>query len=370
MLEEYHSGLKRILLFFFRAWGLDFLPKPKRKVLIFLKHSLYPIYAMYGVFCELWHLIYQMEDFSDLIDVAFSITLAIGMFQGVLIYLVIIVGNRGKIMEIFEFFEQLIKTHDPTMREIRRRNFEVSMRTSFICAKYFLSANLLSWTTITIFNTIRTNFTGPMMYHIPGLPTGSVFFYPINLIHQTIMFFQGYAIIMFSDVTIMITIMCCQAELEAIAEFISHLNDSDHPKEDATEVLRKIYSIHMILSVYTKKIAGAFWHIYLYKLLTIMMYLCSMFIVFQTEEEIPFVAVISVLVMASEVFILCFFGQILSNSSEKMQNALYMTKWYKMSNKNQKTLLMLMLRFQDPVKIETFAVGTITIYTFVQVRLN
>ncbi|XP_055707062.1 odorant receptor 4-like [Phlebotomus papatasi] len=71
--------------------------------------------------------------------------------------------------------------------------------------------------------------------------------------------------------------------------------------------------------------------------------------------------------MITQVFILCFFSQLLENSSESIFQALYLTKWYDMDLKDQKNILLLMIIFKNSIKIDTFGFGAISIYTFVQI---
>ncbi|XP_055692292.1 odorant receptor 85b-like [Lutzomyia longipalpis] len=287
-----------------------------------------------------------MEDYSDLVEFAFSIAMGLAMFQCVMIYLVIIIYNRKRITEIFEYFEGLVASSDPIMSKIRQKHFTTNTRIAYICA---------------------SGFTSPMFFLIPGIPRDSIFFYPVNLINQTFLFFSAYELIMVSDIIIMITIVCCKAELDAIAELIATLNHEDLAANEGRVIVRKVYEIHMDLAVQADKLTIAFWHIYLQKLLVIMLYLCSMFLIFQEKDGFSYEAICSIFVILSQTFILCYFGQIIMNSSEVMSDSFYMTKWYELDIRAQKNLLILMMRFQHPVKVETFGFGTISLYTFVQI---
>lgn len=206
-----------------------------------------------------------------------------------------------------------------------------------------------------------------MLLYIPGLPKESPYYQPCNVIFQLILFLTGYELIMFSDVIIMITIICCQAELEAITELFSMLNVETIEANKAGLIIKTAHYHHRILADQANKLTIAFWHIFLQKLMTIMLYLCTMLLTFQAVNEIPIAALLSIIVMMSEGFILCYFGQILRDSSERMAQAIYMTKWYEMKIRDQKDMLMLMMRFSYPVKVETFGFGTVSLFTFLQV---
>lgn len=135
MLQIYHSRLKKIVSFFFTAWRLEFLPKSKWGFLNILKLSVYPIFTVFGLFCVIWHLFVQIEDYSDLIDVAFTCTFVVGLYQDLMIYTVITVYNKKRIVEIFEYFENLLILKDPLMFDLRQKHFESITRIGQMCAK-------------------------------------------------------------------------------------------------------------------------------------------------------------------------------------------------------------------------------------------
>ncbi|GAB0099013.1 hypothetical protein DMENIID0001_148320 [Sergentomyia squamirostris] len=367
MLEQDHHRLKSLLTFFFKAWNFGFLPETPCLPLNILRKLIYPLYIVYGEFCVQWHLFVQIEDFTDLIDVGFTLTFVIGLYQDLMIYFGIAIYNKRRILEVFEFYEGLLEDRDVLVRELRRRHFGRSTRMAYIFAKYFLAGTTVSLLIIIAYDIIKSDFVAPMLFHTPGIPESSIFYYPINLIHQLSLFASGYDLIMFSDVVIMITIAYCQAELSATAELLGLLQNSDLARSDAGFVLRKVLKIHLEISTQAKKITAAFYHIYFHKLLVIMLYLGSIFLVFHNINPGVIVGVVSALVMMVQVFILCYFGQMLTNSSQELLDAAYVTKWYEMTVRDQKDLLMLMMRFNSPITVETFGFGDISIYTFVQI---
>ncbi|XP_059608159.1 odorant receptor 67c-like [Phlebotomus argentipes] len=366
MLEVYQSGLKDFLNFFFLAWRLDFLPKSKWSLLNFIRLSIYPSYTAFGVGCEVWHLIGQMEDYSDLIHVAFATTIAIGFSQTLMIYALINVHNKDRIIAIFDYFEQLLASKDNLISEIRTKFYEKNMKIAHYCARYFLSGTFICWIGIVSFCMYLSGYSSPMLFTIPGLPRENFFFYPVNIVYQASLFFIGFELLMSSDVIIMIIIVLFQSEQESIANLISSLENREIAKKQGDEILRKVFDIHLSLSEQAKEMTQSFWYIYIMKLLLIMMYLCSMFLTFQDISEVPIAGILSILVMTGETCILCYFGEMLKTSSDFMLESMYMTKWYEMNLKNQKTMLIMMTRFFLPMKVETFGFGTISLYTFVQ----
>uniref|UniRef100_A0A7G3AF06 Putative membrane protein n=1 Tax=Lutzomyia longipalpis TaxID=7200 RepID=A0A7G3AF06_LUTLO len=276
-----------------------------------------------------------MKDFSNFLDVAFTITFVIAYYQVLMVYLSINVFNRDGVIKILAYFDHLVTDRKCEISEIRQRIFRCLL--TGLGSVGFL---------VNCYDLAVTNFTAPMLFLIPGIPQDSIFLRPVNIIFQVTLYFATMGMIIISDAVIMIMIMYIQAELLSITELLSHLD---------------IEQIHL---------SKSFWHTYFHKLLAIMMYLCFTFFTFQSINSSIILAVLIAISEVWEVFILCYFGQIIRNASEAMSVALYMSKWYLMDVADQKNLLMLMLRFKYPFKVETFGFGVISIYTFVQVLIT
>ncbi|XP_055684848.1 odorant receptor 4-like [Lutzomyia longipalpis] len=172
---------------------------------------------------------------------------------------------------------------------------------------------------------------------------------------------------MWSDSVIMITIMYCDAELSTINEYISQLDDAEVVRKQAPIILKSILQLHLAITEKAQLLTSSFWHIYFHKLFTITLYLCTILFIFQSADTSLIVPVIIFMLMIAQTFILCYFGQIIRNSSEAISDTIYMTKWYEMSVGDQKDLLMLMRRFHYPINVETFGFGKISLFTFIQI---
>lgn len=234
-------------------------------------------------------------------------------------------------------------------------------------------SNFLSFVTIgglivNCYDLYDTNFSSPMRFLIPGLSRSSIFFFPANIIFQVTLYFAILHVIMGSDAVIMITICYFRSENQAVVEFIEQLDESEIVQKNCNGIFRNIYEVHHTVTWNMKKLLEGYWHIYFYKLFTIILYLCALLFIFQSVNISMMIVILCALIVTAQIFILCFFGQLLRNSSEVIAEALYMTKWYEMGIEDQKNLLLLLLRFQKAVKIEAFGFGTISIYTFVQVN--
>uniref|UniRef100_A0A7G3AL71 Odorant receptor n=1 Tax=Lutzomyia longipalpis TaxID=7200 RepID=A0A7G3AL71_LUTLO len=368
MSRRYHGEIKRIVSFYFNFWRLDFI-KFNWKWLNLLKLVTYPIFALTGLFCSTWHVFYQMDDYSDLIDLSFSIVYVFAMYQAGVIYLTINILNKNKIQNILEHFDRLYNTQSDMMKDFLLSFFARIFLLNFLLIffRFFLGSITIFGVIIVIFDMHHSKFHMPMLYYFPWIPQDSFLFYPCNIIMQVVFYFTTLEIMTWSDTIIMIVIMYCDAETRTLNEFISELDRGNNVRKGAQRILRTIYKNHLSLSEQAKQFTECVWHIYFHKLLSMTLYLCSILFIFQSLDTSLIVPVLAFLITIGQIFILCYFGQIIRDSSEITPDTLYMTKWYELNTKDQKKILMLLTKIQNSVKVETFGFGEISIYTFVQV---
>ncbi|XP_055685253.1 odorant receptor 13a-like [Lutzomyia longipalpis] len=183
---------------------------------------------------------------------------------------------------------------------------------------------------------------------------------------MSIIYYSGIEMVLWSDIVIMAMIMYCAAELRSITELISRL-DEDQSTSERRKILKTVYEMHRMIAEKASRLTLFFWYIYFEQLFMVMTYLCIILFSMQTISMTLFVLAVTVLVILMQIFILCFFGQIIRDSSEAMFDALYMTKWYEMELTDQKNLLIFMIRFFLPIRVQTFGFGVVSIFTFVQI---
>lgn len=137
MLAEYHSGLKGIVTQFFDIFRMDILPKSKWKCLNIVKLFIFPVFMIFGIFCSVWHLVFQFQDYSDLMDWAFTIIFIAGLYQSVLIHLTLVLINKKVIMDIFEYFDDiLLNCKDELFNALREKHYIKSTKLAFTFARY------------------------------------------------------------------------------------------------------------------------------------------------------------------------------------------------------------------------------------------
>ncbi|GAB0095679.1 hypothetical protein DMENIID0001_110840 [Sergentomyia squamirostris] len=69
----------------------------------------------------------------------------------------------------------------------------------------------------------------------------------------------------------------------------------------------------------------------------------------------------------TQLFVLCFFGQIVKSRTQVIAGAFYMTKWYEMPLKEQKNLIIAMAVSQRPVNLEAGGIMDLTYETFASI---
>ncbi|GAB0092572.1 hypothetical protein DMENIID0001_075770 [Sergentomyia squamirostris] len=365
-LIKYHRELNVIIGFFFKLWRLDFIPDSKWEFVNYLRVLLSPISWTFCGLCSLWHILH-MEDYDDLIDVSFTIIFVFAFYQCNMIYLTTHLSNKQNIMKILKFFDEAIVSDEYLLSDLRKKFYFRNTKIAFYVGRVFLTLVTISGMIITIFDIYQARTHFPLFWRLPGIPTTSIFYYPCNYIFQTLMYFSGLEIIFSADVVIIITILYCDAELRVLLELVKDLDDEDVVQSRAKFTISLIHRVHLMISDRADQLTKSLWHIYFHKLFAIMMYLCSVMFIFTKVEASLLVPFLIAVMMISQIFMLCYFGQIIRDCSDDMAQCLYETRWYELHIVDQKDLLMLMVRFQYPIKVETFGFGAISIYTFVQI---
>ncbi|XP_055701453.1 uncharacterized protein LOC129800810 [Phlebotomus papatasi] len=363
MLEENHEKLKKFVVFVFKVWRSEFLPDCRWKVLNDVKLFVHPTLLVSGLFCILWHIFVQMEDYSNLVELAFSIAFVISFYQALAVYFTVILGNKEEIFDILEYFDTLIYSSKTEIMNVRRKHLQENTKIALNATKIFLTFIAIGGSVLTTYCLIVSEFHTPMLFEIPGIPPSSIFFYPVNLIYQYVVFISLLENIMTADALIMVTIMYFRGEFCALGEFINQLGDEPSTKD----LIRNLYKDHRTLLLKVRQLISSYWHLYFHKLLAITLYLICMYFVFEDFNSSMVAGTFVVVAMITQAFILCFFSQLLENSSESIFRALYLTKWYDMDLKEQKNVLLLMIIFKNSIKVDTFGFGEISIYTFVQI---
>ncbi|GAB0087154.1 uncharacterized protein DMENIID0001_014320 [Sergentomyia squamirostris] len=308
-----------------------------------------------------------MGDYSDLLNLVFSMEIIIIFYEGVVSYLTINLFNKDAIMKALVYFDKLVKATESEISVFRRQILGKRLRITWLLSKTMIVLITIVGTSIVYFNLSHTGFSSPLMFTIPGIPRESIFFYPTNVIIQAILYYSAAPMIVVSDTSIMIIIIYFEGQLRAITEFMGLLNDEEVALERSSQIIRTVYEEHKEMLEKFEEIYMSLWHSYFHKFLAGLFFICFSIFTAQTVDDSITLNAMIIFTILCLMYILCYFSQILRNASDDMAEALYMTKWYVMQVKDQKNLLMLMIKFQYPLEVETFGFGIISINTFVQI---
>ncbi|GAB0098021.1 hypothetical protein DMENIID0001_137110 [Sergentomyia squamirostris] len=308
-----------------------------------------------------------MPDYSDLLDLSFNFSFIMVFFECFMIYLSINILNRSGMLKLLAYFDELVEEKNTDMSVLQRSSLTKNLKWALIFSKCFIAFVTGMGVTVNLYDLQHTAWTSPMLFLIPGISPGSIFFYPTNIIFQVFLYIATVGMVVISATAILIIIMYIQAELRAIGNLLRQLDDEEVILVQGSKIIRIAHEEHKDAIDNFQEATKFLWHSYFYKLFSNMMYICFTFFIF---KDIDMTFIVAGWVVASCLFLvclLCFFGQMLGDDSEAMASALYMSKWYLMSVKDQKNLLILMIRFNRPFLVKTFGFGTISVNTIVQI---
>ncbi|XP_072375698.1 odorant receptor 13a-like, partial [Diabrotica undecimpunctata] len=67
------------------------------------------------------------------------------------------------------------------------------------------------------------------------------------------------------------------------------------------------------------------------------------------------------------LFLTCYYGQLILTQSELIGNAVYNSKWYNCPSSLQKSVLLMILRSQRPLKLTAASISTLSLQTFLSI---
>ncbi|XP_055696749.1 odorant receptor 85b-like [Phlebotomus papatasi] len=155
-------------------------------------------------------------------------------------------------------------------------------------------------------------------------------------------------------------------ELNSLYEVILSLNDSEIVKTDSCRFLRYIYISHKNVLLNLRILQTIYWQLNLQFIATNFVYVCLllMMVRFYDSSLTSFMAFVA---GTTQLFVLCFFGQIIRNRTEAIGEALYNTRWYEMQLKEQTALLIMMAASQKPIGLSAGGIMNLSFNTFANI---
>ncbi|GAB0090709.1 hypothetical protein DMENIID0001_054610 [Sergentomyia squamirostris] len=212
---------------------------------------------------------------------------------------------------------------------------------------------------------IQTNFISPTYYRIPGIPSTSMFFYPVNIIGQFFLFWCEVAMYIAMDCLFLIYLFYFRGEIQSITAVGKLLSGRDILRENCDRILRCLYRSHQTLLQEFSRFSVVLWHFYCHKLLAVILLTCSASFAYSKTSSIVMGVILQIQTIAL-LAILCTPGQLLDNSSEELSETLYDSLWYEMKPKDQRNFLLIFKGAQRNIKAETMGIDKISFSTLVQ----
>ncbi|XP_055703756.1 uncharacterized protein LOC129802163 [Phlebotomus papatasi] len=206
-------------------------------------------------------------------------------------------------------------------------------------------------------------FDTPLIYTVPGIPSDSMFYYPVNIILEPIHFYYIMESIISMDSLFIMYLFYFRGELYSINSVAELLTDKKTLDKDGENILLMVHTAHRNTLNQLSILSNVMWHFYWQKFFVVCLCMCGSIFVINQD-------IFGVVPLAFTVFqlgLLCMPGQLIDECSEVLKDTFYMILWYDMKLKYQKSLLLMMIGAQKSIRPETLGIGEISIYTFVQV---
>ncbi|GAB0090750.1 hypothetical protein DMENIID0001_055070 [Sergentomyia squamirostris] len=333
---------------------------PKIHPDLFLRRLVVPICVILGeMMC-----IYTVFTTTDEVPMFYCLVYCGALYQSLIKYYVLFIGHQDDFQDLLNYMETLTKDSALPMADaIRRKNLKISIGIAFMCIKPYLIILFVSSTLMALFGFFKTKCC-VMFCHIPDfiLSSEQLFYIPANLLFGNITFYIMAEIISFSDSVFILILAYFEAELSSLREIIETL-DAETLFESPEEVLKFIYEAHRNVLLNLRIFREIYWHLNLHVIITIFSYMCLLLFMSRFYEA-SLATYAGASSAAFQLFLICFFGQILRNRTEAIGEALYLTKWYQMPLKEQKALLIIMAPAQQAVGLEAGGIMDLSFRTF------
>ncbi|XP_055691225.1 odorant receptor 4-like [Lutzomyia longipalpis] len=365
-LEAIHAKFKIFLKFFHNAIELNFLPDCGLQIIIVLKMAILPASVLTVIVFSIQKIISIIGKTLNEVEFLYLIVLTCCNCQTISKFLICGVVMKKKLCSILMYPDEIIFNEDETMGRIRQKYVTNSLKFG-----YNIASCGISITTYQIFVVNETNFTSIMFFTFPHINKGSFLHIPLNLGAQSFILIYSIGLMVLVDILFIFMTMYFKGELESLSEFIGSLNglDIEDFEVDLEGDHRKI--LRIFCEFYTKvmRIKRIFldicWYTYLILFSTSIIYVCLLIYIMSFSSAGITIYIIP-LAPLSQMFLVCFIGEMVYSSGEAVSTALTATNWYMMTTKNQKTFLMLLAFSQRPSFIRTFGFEKVTLHTFLQ----
>ncbi|GAB0090715.1 Odorant receptor [Sergentomyia squamirostris] len=326
---------------------------------------LVPLFYVFSIFCSIWHFLYEVKSVDNILDLSINTNFLVGGVQVLWTNAVVNIGLKQNHLKVRRYFENIVESSEEFISKAREEHLSKNLQIANTVARFFYIFFMVNCHMFPIFGLVQTNYVSPNFYRFPGIPPTSVFFYPVNIIGQFLIYFIAVSLYIIMDCLFFIYMFYFRGEIQSITAVVKLLSQKENVTVNCDQILRSIYRAHRDLLNEFNSFSRVLWHFYCHKLLSVILLTCSSFFAYSKTTSLVTGLVMQML-MISLLFLLCMPGQLLDNCSDNLQETLYESLWYEMQPKDQRKFLILYKASQRSIKAETMGIEKMSFSTLVQ----
>ncbi|GAB0090711.1 hypothetical protein DMENIID0001_054630 [Sergentomyia squamirostris] len=260
----------------------------------------------------------------------------------------------------------MIKSSEEFISEAREAHLSKSLDVASNVTRTIFMLFAVSSPLFPIIGLLQTNYVSPNFYRFPGIPATSVFFYPVNIIGQFLVYFSALFLYVAMDCLFIIYMFYFRGEIQSITAIAKLLSQKENVTLNCDRILRSIYEAQRELLKGFYCFSPVFWHYYFHKLLAVILLTCSSFFTYSQSNSVVSGMAMQMMTI-SLLFMHCMPGQLLDNCSSKLEKTLYESLWYEMNQTGKRNFLLIFKGAQRNIKVKTMGINQISLHTWVQV---
>uniref|UniRef100_A0A182FAQ6 Uncharacterized protein n=2 Tax=Anopheles albimanus TaxID=7167 RepID=A0A182FAQ6_ANOAL len=231
----------------------------------------------------------------------------------------------------------------------------------------YLSA--LSFVLMAIVMPDPKKFGLPLAFHFPFLPLDNPIWWYFTFVHHAVMIFIAVHLLVVIDGTMMISMISVSARIQAMKVLLRRLDENIQCapwyKTQALEAeLDRIIVLHESIKDFARQINRSFTiHFFaIFATICLVICMCLNVIAISPKSSVyPFLGA-----STSQLFVMCYFGNILLIENDSLSTDIYSVQWYRMTISQQKKIMFMIANAQPDIKVGTvFMLANMT--TFVTV---
>lgn len=198
---------------------------------------------------------------------------------------------------------------------------------------------------------------------MPYFSNTSYFFQPVmHFLQFYLLFSQAYELI-YVDLAILFVGMEFICATVIINDIIHSIQNNI---QDESSKIKLITKRHCDIITNINLFKDILFHISFSQLATNTMMLLLLFSCIRLNIE-PIMGIVPIIFVMSELFLLCYFGEIIQTSMENLSESLYQTNWYDLSLNDQTSFLIVLGMMQRTYGLKAAGLYKINLYTYIQV---